>query len=78
MLLIILICELLQVCVIAPVVRHWPLTMKVFIWSRTSPCGICGRQNCIATVVSLSTLVFPTQCHLTSAHYSFTYLPLTW
>jgi hypothetical protein len=78
MLLIILICELLQECVIAHVVSHWPLTMKVLIWSQTSLCGICGGQNCTGTVVSLCTVIFPSHYQLTSAQYTFTYLSLTW
>jgi hypothetical protein len=37
--------------------------------SQASPCEICGKQICIGTIFSPSTLVFLSQYHSTNAPY---------
>jgi hypothetical protein len=49
------------------------LTIEIQVQTQASPCGICGGQSDTGAGVSLSTLVFPCQCHSTSDHISFIY-----
>ena len=51
-------------------VSHWLLTVETWVHSRVKPCEICGGQSDNRTGFSLSTLVFPHQCHSTNAPYS--------
>jgi hypothetical protein len=46
-------------CAVAMAVGQCLLTMKAWVQSQCSPCGICGRQNDTGAGLPLRTLVFP-------------------
>jgi hypothetical protein len=49
----------------AQAVSRRPLTAEVRVWSRVSPCGICGGQSGTGTGLCPSTAVSPCQFHST-------------
>ena len=61
-------------CAMAQVASWWSVIAVAGLWSRATPCKICGTQRGTGTRFAHHTSIFPCQYHSTNVPYSYLHL----